>query len=164
MHSRRGPAEATLERKDIREAQKESEGPTKGREVNTKVLASGLGTVALVLLVDPVKSQSLWGNRPSPGVHSAVMLWVFSPMWLLKRFSAMAASLGRDPASMGVGASSQGTLFTPPLCHQPQHTPERIPGHPSILRFNPVSKEEQKPASLLSALIALSTFEALFKV
>lgn len=97
---------------------KESEEATKGREINAKVLASHLGTVVLVLLVDIGKTQCLLGEETLPWVHSAVSLWVFSPMWLPRRFSAVAASTGRVPASMGGGASSPGTLFlTPPHHH-----------------------------------------------
>ena len=95
---------------------KELEEATKGRDINAKVLASHWGTVVLVLLVDIGKTQSLLGEETLSWVHSAVSLWVFSPMWLLRRFSAVAASPGRVPASMGGGgaASSPGTLFLTP--------------------------------------------------
>ena len=83
---------------------------TKGRETNTKVLALGWGTVILGPLADTRKSGSLLGDRPSPGVHSAVSLGVLSPMWLLRTFSAMVDSIGRVPANAGGDASSPECL------------------------------------------------------
>ena len=142
---------------------KELEEATKGRDINAKVLASHWGTVVLVLLVDIGKTQSLLGEETLSWVHSAVSLWVFSPMWLLRRFSAVAASPGRVPASMGGGVlpAPQGHSSSPPPCHQPRHTTKITT---SILSFNRLSKENWEPASLFSALIALSSFRLPFKV
>lgn len=66
------------------------------------------------LLEDTRKSGSLLGERPSPGVHSAVSLGVLSPMWLLRTFSAMVDSIGRVPANVGGDASSPETLLLTP--------------------------------------------------
>ena len=148
----------------------------KGRETNTKVLALGWGTVILGPLADTRKSGSLLGDRPSPGVHSAVSLGVLSPMWLLRTFSAMVDSIGRVPANAGGDASSPETLLLTP--HQttilntqatplPKQTNKQTnnPDWPSFnSRFNSVSKDNWEPAFLFFAPIALSSFRLPSKV
>lgn len=68
--------------------------------------------MTLGLLADTRKSGSLLGERPSPGVHSAVSQ--LSPMRLLRTFSAVVDSTGRAPANVGAGASTPETLLLIP--------------------------------------------------